>query len=147
MKKILIFVALCTLLLCSACSGKITGSYSAIDNATKYNHALQQLADDTALTLSKKYPAGRTALNIVPAQDKSAFAMRLEDALRAKGFSFADTGLDLQYIVDFVQAAEKDAIYTSISLADGYAFSCVYTGKPDTSLVPSGFTARGVDND
>lgn len=120
MNKILpLLIAACLLAGCAAGSD----SYSAIDDKVRFPLALERLSEDAALNLAAKYPPGRTAVEVLPYKENSRFAEYLENALRERGFSIGQGGISLNYVVDFV---EKDSMYLTIRVNDGYGFSCFY---------------------
>lgn len=122
-----LLIAICLLAGCAAGPG----SYSAIDDRTNYHTALEQLSADAAQNLAAKYPPGRTVLEVIPYKENSRFAEYFENALRERGFSIGQGGISVKYVVDFV---EKNTMYLTITVNDGYGFSCFYNyggrGKP-----------------
>lgn len=120
MKKI--FLLLTAIFLLNGCAVE-QGSYSAIDDKTRYPNALESLSADAAQSLAAKYPPGRTTVEVVPYTENSRFAEYLENALRERGFTVGQGGVSLNYLVDFVGT---DAMYLAITVNDGYGFCCFY---------------------
>lgn len=120
MKNILLSLIIMGLL--AGCAAN-SSSYSAIDDTVRYPNALERLTKDAAQNLAVKYPPGRTTIEVIPYKENSRFAEYLENALRERGFSIGKDGISINYLVDFV---DKDMMYLTIMVNDGYGFSCFY---------------------
>lgn len=134
--------AFCLLiLLLSGCAGR--GLPVSYCGPLPSDTAVVRVAQDAASLLAVSYPPGHTSLYLLPAKKTdNAFALALENDLRARGFIIrAQAGKDavsVAYTLDALR--DESAWYLQLRLSDGRALSRSYdaTGLPEAGRAQIG---------
>lgn len=102
----------------------------------------ERFASQAALELSRRYPAGQTALSLVTVPGH--FGSSLENNLRGHGFAIfpsdSSSGVKIGYLLDEIAGEITPTGYLQITTSDGTAFSMIRKligGLPPTSQYPA----------
>jgi LysM repeat protein len=130
------------------CVYRSMGTYDGV--SAGYPSESARLAHMAASEMSRRYPAGHTALVLSAVPGK--FAVEFEDALRGRGFTVRQPGspanvgdIGVSYTLDTV--GDEPACYLRVSMSDGESFGFTGMLRPEpASPVPSlPLTAGGAD--
>lgn len=147
MKRTLV-TGVCLLLLtgCAAFpfhgSREVSGVQTADALSETWPADAERFASQTALELSRRYPAGQTGLSLVTVPGQ--FGTSLEDQLRGHGFAIfpsdSSSGLRIGYVLDEIIGEITPTGYLQIRTSDGTAFSMIRKlmgGLPSTTAAPA----------
>lgn len=120
---------LAVLLLLGGCVPSHTALLSADGISEQFPMQSTALAEEAAVKLAEKYPAGKTILYVVPAQENPHFAKVLEQSLRFRGFAvssdFEVSDVQISYQTDVMTTEKGHMGYWRIMASDGSMFSLV----------------------
>jgi hypothetical protein len=126
--KTLLITLLLAVSLASGCASH--GPVGSFCGPLPEQSATKAIADDAVSILAGLYPPGHTSLRLLAAEKAdNTFAAALENGLRAKGFTLADSpdAVGVAYTLDALE--EKTVWYLQLRLSDGKTIARAYTAK------------------